>query len=71
VIGSGVYIVEGRPLARSEDKYRRVCRKLIHHDAYRTKPHLTVISERRNSGARRRAREESCLSNFNFGMQQY
>jgi hypothetical protein len=37
--------VEGRPLARSEDKYRRVCRKLIHHHAYstsRTKPHLTV-----------------------------
>jgi hypothetical protein len=22
---------EGRSLARSEDKYRRVCRKLIHH----------------------------------------
>jgi hypothetical protein len=34
---------EGRPLARSEDKYRRVCRKLIHHHAYRTKPHLTTL----------------------------
>jgi hypothetical protein len=26
-------IDEGRPLARSGDKYRRVCRKLIHHHA--------------------------------------
>jgi hypothetical protein len=32
---------EGRPLARSEDKYRRVCWKLIHHHAYRTRPLLT------------------------------
>jgi hypothetical protein len=36
---------EGRPLARSEDKYRRVSRKLIHHHAYRTKPHLTLRKE--------------------------
>jgi hypothetical protein len=36
--------VEGRPLANSEDKYRRVCRKLIHHHAYRTKPYLTETS---------------------------
>jgi hypothetical protein len=34
---------EGRPLARSEDKYRRVCKKLIHHHAYKTKPSLTVL----------------------------
>jgi hypothetical protein len=32
--------VEGRTLASSEDKYRRVCRKLIHYHTYRTKPHL-------------------------------
>jgi hypothetical protein len=32
---------EGRPLARSEDKYKRVCWKLIHHYAYRTRPLLT------------------------------
>jgi hypothetical protein len=32
---------EGRPQARSEDKYRRVCWKLIHHHAYRTRPLLT------------------------------
>jgi hypothetical protein len=41
-------IDEGRPLARSEDKYRRVCRKLIHHYAYRTRPHFDrffMISE--------------------------
>jgi hypothetical protein len=33
-------IHEGRPLARTKDKYRRVCRKLIHHHAYRTRPHF-------------------------------
>jgi hypothetical protein len=38
-------IVEGKPLARSEDKHRRVCRKLIHHHAYRTKPHLTYFKD--------------------------
>ena len=37
-------IVEGRPRARSEDKYRRVYRKLINHHAYRTRPYLTEPS---------------------------
>jgi hypothetical protein len=37
-------IDEGRPLARSEDEYRRVCWKLIHHHAYRTRPHLDTDS---------------------------
>jgi hypothetical protein len=36
---------EGRPLARSEDKYRRVRRKLIHHHAYRARPYLTLPHE--------------------------
>jgi hypothetical protein len=36
---------EGRPLARSKDKYSRVCRKLIHHYAYRAKPHLTISDD--------------------------
>jgi hypothetical protein len=36
---------EGRPLARSEDKYRRVCRKLIHHHAHRAIPYLTPIPD--------------------------
>jgi hypothetical protein len=31
----------GRPPARSEDKYRRVCWKFIHHHAYSTRPLLT------------------------------
>jgi hypothetical protein len=31
---------EGRPLARSEDKYRRVCRKLVYYYAYRTRAHF-------------------------------
>jgi hypothetical protein len=34
---------EGRPPARSEDKYRRVWRKLIHHHAYSIRPLLTII----------------------------
>jgi hypothetical protein len=33
---------EGRPLARSEDKYRRVCWKLIYHHVYRARPLLTL-----------------------------
>jgi hypothetical protein len=32
----------GRPPARSEDKYKRVCWKLIHHHAYSTRPLLTL-----------------------------
>jgi hypothetical protein len=36
---------EGRPLARSEDKYRRVRRKLIHHHAYRARPYLTLTEK--------------------------
>jgi hypothetical protein len=32
---------EGSALVRSEDKYRRVCWKLIHHHAYSTRPLLT------------------------------
>jgi hypothetical protein len=32
---------EGSAPARSEDKYRRVCWKLIHHHAYSTRPLLT------------------------------
>jgi hypothetical protein len=35
---------EGRPPARSEDKYRRVWRKLIHHHAYSIRPLLTDSS---------------------------
>jgi hypothetical protein len=38
---------EGRPLARSEDKYRRVWRKLIHHHAYRARPYLTETPQQK------------------------
>jgi hypothetical protein len=32
---------DGSAPVRSEDKYRRVCWKLIHHHAYSTRPLLT------------------------------